>query len=653
MFNGNGKAKTKDYFSKVREEVLRSLAPKTDTSAERAIIATLVEFIVKADTTSILKAVEHLKGITPEDFSEEYRKIYKLLLQYLSEVPNWNEFTLREFLDGNLPKEDINWLIYDLIEEATPLDALPSAVETIRKQSLIAKTTTEILKALSETKDPQKLLSKLKEIEEEIEKKATTEPPKESLREKILSLRTPKDAFLNRKEREYVIPEFIPKKTLIGISAKPSSGKSLLMLMLIKKYFIPAGYKVVLLDMDNLADTLGERLHKVGLIDELDQDLFVFTRETADIKANSNDWKLIKEWLLNEDEHYVVILDTLKDFATGYDLNSDTDAGIVMEELKALASKHTVIFLHHVRKQEDEDNPYKNSTTINEKCEVFYHLKKDPQTGVLKLRAFKDRIRVKPLIEFEIVEKKDGSLDLELVKDPRIKELQAFVKAVYKAIEEGFETKRKISTYVADNTDIGKHRAEELLQKYTGYLWATVKGERNSIIYKPLMPLEKALRKVEEWLTREQLENQKLPRDGKTLENSDSESLDFQELPSGQNGGQVKTLENQELPSCPDIYIKGENWAAEKESIKEAIQKLLDDGVDIDLEVKKVHRADERTVEEIAKDPTLKSLLLELYIANEKGDVNGWEYLIEEVKEGKRTFKEAIETFEELSGIDF
>ena len=627
--NGNGRIK--NYQTKIEFKF-----KKPDSSVERAILATLVEAITERNNKVINLLLREVK----KDYflaDPLHPKLWEALTEYLLHTGEgeWHEITLFHFLrNKDLELWSLaNELLYENPEAVAP-EILDSLIRILKDTFLINTTLSGLLEGES-YKDAKELLKKLQDSLDALHKEISDIKTKESQNEI-------EDLFLTIDDLEniqidWLVKDFIPKNTIVGITAKFSTGKTTLVYALLKT-FVLQKYKVLYVDLDNPLTVIKKKIEEFGFKEFVESgQLKILSRHKLGINARHEAWQRIKEWLMNQEEHYLVVIDSLKNFAKGYDINSDKEAEFLMSELKDLTVKHTVIYLHHIPKMLNPDMPFKNSGTILDNTDVAYFLQTDKKARLFKLTRFKDRVPVKESLEFIFNE--DGTLEEALPE--WIREALKFVRAVFEEVEKGNNKKKALTKAVAEKTGIGEKRVTNLLEQYAQYrYWEIVQGEHNSKIIKPLKTLEE----IESSLKSKAYAN----------------SVENQELGNDSSRGNAQVLENQELGSCATIYIEEHNCApesdtlkSEEESIKGMIERLLDDGVEINLEVMTVHKVDTEKIREIAKDPVLKSLLLELYIANEKGDVNGWEYLIEEVKEGKKTFKEAIETFEELSGIDF
>jgi len=105
--------------------------------------------------------------------------------------------------------------------------------------------------------------------------------------------------------------------------------------------------------------------------------------------------------------------------------------------------------------------------------------------------------------------------------------------------------------------------------------------------------------------------------------------------------------EGEIINSLPD----GFNFDKEVKAIRDILSEILAYSAFVDLGSVKIY--DLQNAKEIARNPTLKSMLLEFFIAREQGDVCGWESLIDEVRRGEKPFYQALKEFQELKDIDF
>ncbi len=293
--------------------------------------------------------------------------------------------------------------------------------------------------------------------------------------------------LLDDYKAEFLIEDFLPKGAMVLITAKFGGGKSLSALALAKR-LTREGHKVLYLDLDNSLSVVKERLTQAELIDSLGEDLIYITRSVHTVHSKSDAWREIKKELKTR-EHMVIVVDTLKNFSKGMELNSDKEMTEVMSELMDVREAgHTIVILHHLPKKVDDDNPYKNNTTVVDAVDVAYRLHKNGNR--LTFECFKDRIPVKPQVSFEI----DEYLNLKTALPPKQETEIIIAEAILKLLPPEGRKQGDLLSAVADHLkahhDDIPHRREKLLSildKYTGKLWEVIKAEKNAKIYRRLI----------------------------------------------------------------------------------------------------------------------------------------------------------------------
>ena len=293
--------------------------------------------------------------------------------------------------------------------------------------------------------------------------------------------------LLDDYKAEFLIEDFLPKGAMVLITAKFGGGKSLSALALAKR-LTREGHKVLYLDLDNSLSVVKERLTQAELIDSLGEDLIYITRSVHTVHSKSDAWREIKKELKTR-EHMVIVVDTLKNFSKGAELNSDKEMNEVMSELMDVREAgHTVLILHHLPKKVDDDNPYKNNTTVVDAVDVAYRLYKN--NNKLTFEMFKDRIPVKSQVSFEINE----CLDMKSSLPPKQEVELIIAETILKLLPPEGRKQRDLLSAVADylkthHKDV-PHRKEKLrdiLDKYSGKLWEVAKAEKNAKVYRRLV----------------------------------------------------------------------------------------------------------------------------------------------------------------------
>lgn len=196
----------------------------------------------------------------------------------------------------------------------------------------------------------------------------------------------------------YYINEFLVESSLNMIFAQASQGKSFLVLAIAIKLLRENRIKKCLyLDLDNSTMALKSRSLDT-LISENTNLTYIHSSKTE------RDGSEILFSLGNEVDTesksltgYLIIIDSIRDFMGGRDLNSDRDIIPVMKNLKKLREAGaTIIFLHHTQK-DSNGAMYKGSTSFIDSVDVSFKLestKTDSNSLDYSLSVFKDRIPV-------------------------------------------------------------------------------------------------------------------------------------------------------------------------------------------------------------------------------------------------------------------
>ncbi|GAB6066035.1 hypothetical protein JCM9492_11270 [Aquifex pyrophilus] len=644
FYNGNGNERENTKYLNLNDIVTE----RYTESEERAIIASLYAPLVEEypqRLKNLLAVIENYE-LKPQHFSMDYtRDAFKALMDFTRthDEGKWNWATFREWCERNGHREDFETLrdLYDY-DEAVGEEVFKFAVQIVKEFAVRRELWLKTLSLVADKKpDIEELFENLQKILEEAKReievlRSSKEEAKNSeIEELFLTIED-----IENVKVDWLVQDFIPKNAITGITAKFATGKTTLVYGLLKTYILGHGHKVLYVDLDNPLTVIKKKLEDFGLREFVEKgELKILSRHKIGINARHEAWRKVKDWLLNQSEHFVVIIDSLKNFAKGYDINSDKEAEFLMSELKDLTAKHTVIYLHHIPKMLNPDMPFKNSGTILDNTDVAFFLETKKEARTFKLTRFKDRIPVKDKLEFYLGE--DGTLEKALPE--HLREAIRFVKAVFEEVEKGNNKKKALAKAVSEITGIGVNRCETLLEHYAGRYWEIKHGEHNAKIIEPIKSLEEAIKDLESRAYAKPVENQ--------------------EVHGSKNTQTAEALENQELHSCMDIYNnRTSNYTPESDTLKfeeeikaiqETLSTLLEDDEYVDLEVMKVYAPDREVAKDIAQDETLKSILLELYILREEGDLKGWEFLVEEVKEGKKSFSKALKEFRDMKDIDF
>lgn len=210
---------------------------------------------------------------------------------------------------------------------------------------------------------------------------------------------------LKNKKVEWLIPNFIPKKTIINIYGKPGTGKSILALYLCK--FLLDNDKVkeiYYLDADNTEIVYADRKTYEIMQNHLQKFHLQIFENLIDKKSK---YDFVQNFAQRADDlsDTLLVFDSIRDFMN-INMQSDKEVNDFLSNLKTLRAKNaTIIFLHHQPKQYgDENNKIaKGSTGFTETPDAPYFL--DNKTDeyeigknkiIFTLEPQKPRYKIKP-----------------------------------------------------------------------------------------------------------------------------------------------------------------------------------------------------------------------------------------------------------------
>ena len=631
MKGGRVRSYTKGYASSNGKSSIsiKEFAPPRDEGAERAVIATV--FVEPRDAYEIFKKA----NLKPEHFYfNEHQQLFQYFLDFLTDRPveELDEVTFRDFL-ARRKKEHLFDYLVSIIDDAVPLTAFRTAVNIVKEKAILRKTINnelEILRSIKEEGD----LYRLKELHEQaIEEIKETKIEKVEPEEWLYEI-----AFEYSEEEaktEWLVPDMVPKNSLVLITSQAGVGKTYLMYALIKKFFIPQGLKVIYLDMDNSRPVINKRLQRSGLWQytkpHKDPRLFIISRDEKRVFVGSETWDKFKEAmrvLAEKGEHRVIIVDSLKNISRNMDLNSDKETELVMAELKDLMSMgHTLVVVHHVPKILNPELPFKNSGTILDNVEMAFHLQRDKDKNIVTLRCFKTRFDVEPTFHFTI----DAEMNMEVALSPEVMEEVNIVSCILEVIGLGGKGKRHVSEEATKKLGIGEKKVREYLEKYSGKIWEEREERTDGRPRKAYYPIK-----------------------GVNVQNVVSQLL----------GNRLKT-KDASSPCAPAFGLLGNPYiykeklpkSPKEETILQMTEEMLEWMDEIDLEI-----ATARTPEEVldiaGQDNNLQAILLELYIAHVVGDTKKYRGMIEAVREGRAGIDWAYKTIqvdlnEDMEELDF
>ncbi len=287
----------------------------------------------------------------------------------------------------------------------------------------------------------------------------------------------------------YLVNDFLVEQSITMIFAKASQGKSyfvlFLALMLLDQSKIK---KCVYIDMDNGKKALKSRGLDVQL--STHKNLSYIHRSTLKgISHLDMVERMVREAKSNPERFmgYLIIIDSIRDFLAGRDMNKDKDIIPVMDQLKALREAGaTIIFLHHSTK-EREGNYYKGTTTFIDSIDVAYGLKKTEierhKITSYALTVEKDRIAVDNT-GFELNTETGSLINGNYEAANMTEEETDFVSEVRAVLSEGIllrqgELLQEIGKKKDDKTALKR------LKKFDGVFWISrrVSDQNNAVLY--------------------------------------------------------------------------------------------------------------------------------------------------------------------------
>ena len=289
----------------------------------------------------------------------------------------------------------------------------------------------------------------------------------------------------------YYINEFLVESSLNMIFAKASQGKSFLVLAIAIKLLRENRIKKCLyFDYDN--STMALKSRSLDRLTTENKNLTYIHSSKTEIDGSELLFKLGSEADTEAKSltGYLIIIDSIRDFMGGRDLNSDKDIIPVMKNLKKLReSGATIIFLHHTQK-DSNGAMYKGSTSFIDSVDVAFKLESiqvDGKTLDYELSVFKDRIPVNKA-EFRL----DTTTFNLFRNDYAINKLdpkeQNLIPKVQKVLEENPNGLNQ-SQLTNSLSKIGSAKTIiKYLDKFQGTYWIKSNGFRkgNAILYYPL-----------------------------------------------------------------------------------------------------------------------------------------------------------------------
>jgi len=291
-------------------------------------------------------------------------------------------------------------------------------------------------------------------------------------------------------EFEYLIQNFLVYQSITMIFAKGGAGKSLFLLALV--LYLLHHEKItycIYMDMDNSTMALKDR--NLDEIVTQYPNLHYIHRSKTDKPAKELIEMLAEDAHNNERgfEKVLIILDSIRDFLSGKDMNTDKDVAPLMEQLKIIRDAGaTIIFLHHTKK-EHGNSQYKGSTSFIDSIDVAYGLEKTTLTDRLvsfSLTIEKDRIPVENTgfeLDLESFELRLGNYILASMTEDETK-FVTDIKSVLTVHTDGI---KQSDLLAAIGTSSDDKTARNRLKRFDGTLWFSkkIREKNNATMYYP------------------------------------------------------------------------------------------------------------------------------------------------------------------------
>lgn len=291
-------------------------------------------------------------------------------------------------------------------------------------------------------------------------------------------------------EASYLIPNFLAKQSVSMFFAKGGSGKSYLTVSLALKLLTERKIETVLyIDMDNSLTALKER-RLAEIIDENPEFMYLHTSKIegsplALIDAIIRKGKEVSGSLDNA----LIVLDSIRDFIIGRDMNSDKDIGPVIKKLTQLREAGaTVIFLHHTSKE----GGYKGSTAFSDGIDTAYAISSERNGNqlIFTLQIDKDRLGVDERVAFELDTKtmmlESANFTIASISDYK----RQFIEKVKPILDQHPEGMTQTALLEAIGTTSDDKTARNYLKEFDKQFWMMRKipQKNNASYYFPILP---------------------------------------------------------------------------------------------------------------------------------------------------------------------
>lgn len=199
-------------------------------------------------------------------------------------------------------------------------------------------------------------------------------------------------------QAEWIDEPFIARGAVTVIAGREGEGKSLIEEDDAIK-LAAAGYKVLIVDVENGARLIAERLHKLGMgydDPKIVERIAVYTPQGFDFSSEDADDFMAFQEMIELEKPDVVFIDSLRSIY-GQSLAS-RKIGILMELFRMVAKHHNLgmVIIHHTTKS---GNTYLGSGAIGSVVEMVYYMlraKDDPDSDRRYITCYKNRLTREP-----------------------------------------------------------------------------------------------------------------------------------------------------------------------------------------------------------------------------------------------------------------
>lgn len=281
-------------------------------------------------------------------------------------------------------------------------------------------------------------------------------------------------------EPEWLIEGLFAKESILFLFGDAGCGKSMVT-MTMGLYLLSNGKidRLIYLDGDNSRTAL--KMRKIDtLIKQISSEKLLYI---PSFKIDNELIKVLETEILESTNkcHSLIILDSIRNFMLGKDVNYDKDAVEFMSLIQRLRNAgNSIIIMHHVNKQGQQ----KNSTSFNDFCDTSYKVSSTKAINddlEVTFTNKKDRLGSNSsitatisFVEYRLKIVKGGVEDAD--KD--------IVGSIMKRLQQGSANTTELFNFITeDYKGCNRNKVLAVIKKYIGCFWIYEKGTNNSTIY--------------------------------------------------------------------------------------------------------------------------------------------------------------------------